>query len=625
MSNTKKTFNKLLNVDRRLKRSLQIIVDFHIIFVALTLANVAVSGSTIFLIEQDFFLHFCLTAIPTILVLVRFGLYRDFIRYFSTHILTIIGAGSLTSAGVLVFSNVLLGQPTSYSVAFVYAAFLFIGITCRRQILRSIFQLPKTGDQEKIALYGAGIAGAQTIQALQSTGDHSVAIVIDDAKKLQGQTLFGVRIYSYEDALIKIEQLRIRRVLLAIPSVRTVLRSRIVSRLMQQSIEVKTIPSLASIIDGTSKIHEFKDFAIEELLGRDPVKPDSKLMRKTVFGQTVLVTGAGGSIGSELCRQIAIWRPKHIVLFDISEPAIYEISQELQNNKSVSGVKLTSVIGSIQDNDLIKRTLGLFSVDTIYHAAAYKHVPLMEQNIIECFKNNVFGTLRVAEQAVSANVKNFIMISTDKAVNPTNYMGSSKRVAELICQTFDEKQKTTRFALVRFGNVLGSSGSVIPLFKKQIENGGPITLTHKDVTRFFMTITEAAQLVIQAGAMKSGPEIYVLDMGQPIKILDLAKKMIKLSGHNPSFETDDQAEPGDIAIEITGLRPGEKLYEELSYGSNLAKTQHPRIMVAQEETLSSRQLATLLKKLDLAVQRNDPKALTEVVVEITPSLAVKSN
>jgi len=372
------------------------------------------------------------------------------------------------------------------------------------------------------------------------------------------------------------------------------------------------------LIDGSAEITELKNVAIEDLLGREPVAPDPDLMNAAIKGKIVLVTGAGGSIGSELCRQIIRWQPTRLIILDQSEYAIYQLEQEIAATTEDLDIPLTPIVTSVLERTFISQTLALYKVDTIYHAAAYKHVPLMEQNVMQGVKNNVFGTKTVAECAIEAGVKDFILISTDKAVNPTNFMGASKRLCELLCQGFNRTQDKTRFSMVRFGNVLGSSGSVIPLFKKQIERGGPVTVTHKDITRYFMTIPEAAQLVIQAGALAKGGEVFVLDMGEPVRIIDLARKMIRLSGLTAYFEGGD--DDGDIALRVTGLRPGEKMYEELAYDDKLVATAHPRIMNAQENAMGSVELDIALEKIERSITQNDDEGISRIFASITSDI-----
>ena len=373
--------------------------------------------------------------------------------------------------------------------------------------------------------------------------------------------------------------------------------------------------------EGKVDIPELRDLDIEALLGRDVVKSDKTLMSRTIAGKTVLVTGAGGSIGSELCRQILLQKPSHLLLLDISEFAIYNIFEELRGDGYNSGTQITPIIGSVQDKAVVQKIIDKFPIDTIYHAAAYKHVPLMEQNIMQCISNNVFGTKNVAEIAVGKGVKNFILISTDKAVNPTNYMGASKRLAELVCQYLSSQNTRTRFSIVRFGNVLGSSGSVVPLFKKQIEVGGPVTVTHKDVTRYFMTVREAAQLVIQAGSLDGDGEVYVLDMGEPIKIFDLAEKMIILSGKKPVAYPKRTMNIDEVPIQFIGLRPGEKMFEELSFEKNLKGTSHPRIMAADDGHKSFEDFPALLSAADKAIEANNYTNLIEVVMRVCRDVA----
>ena len=443
--------------------------------------------------------------------------------------------------------------------------------------------------------------------------------MIDDNPKLHGQSLGGVKIEGFDAARKKQTLYEIDTILLAMPTAPFEVHQRIFDLLTETPVKVKSIPDLTSLIAGTADITELRDIDIVDLLGREPADPDSQLLGKTVTGKTVLVTGAGGSIGSELCRQIAAQAPKHMVLLDISEFAIYSLVQQLQ--KTQPSVTFTPLIGSVQDQLFVSNVFNNFAIDTIYHAAAYKHVPLMEQNVIQCIANNVFGTRNMAEAAVAAQVGHFILVSTDKAVNPTNFMGASKRLAELVCQDFASTQIKTRFAVVRFGNVLGSSGSVVPLFKQQIAAGGPVTVTHTDVIRYFMTIPEAAQLVIQAGSLAKGGDIFVLDMGKPVKILDLAKKMITLSGKKPILENERIAGAGEIAIRITGLRPGEKMFEELSYSDNLTGTSHPRIMTTDDRSLSGDNLRKLLDITAQAIALDDHQKLFKIVRQVCNGVA----
>jgi FlaA1/EpsC-like NDP-sugar epimerase len=391
--------------------------------------------------------------------------------------------------------------------------------------------------------------------------------------------------------------------------------------LSDHPLKVKTIPSISSLISGEFEIAELKDIKIEDLLGREPVQHTPDLMAKTIAEKTVLVTGAGGTIGSELCRQIILWKPLKLILLDVSEFAIYTLLEELKQHPPSQTIDLIPLIGSVQDRLFVKKIFDRFAVDTTYHAAAYKHVPLMEQNVMQCIANNVFGTLNMAELAIAAEVKHFILVSTDKAVNPTNFMGASKRLAEIICQTLSAQNKNTCLSIVRFGNVLGSSGSVVPLFKKQIEKGGPVTLTHLDVERYFMTIPEAVQLVIQSGSIAKGGEVFVLDMGKPIKIIDLAKRMITLSGLRPLLDAEEKLTDDGIAINVSGMRPGEKLFEELTYTPNLTRTVHPRINSTAETPMKQSKLQAILTTASDAIRDGDHQKLYQIITKVTDGVS----
>jgi len=398
------------------------------------------------------------------------------------------------------------------------------------------------------------------------------------------------------------------------PSLNFIERQKIISNLNQYSVQVKTIPPIESLIKGSYELRNFKDISIDDLLGRQSIEPITELLSKNINSKSVLVTGAGGSIGSEICRQIINLKPRELLILDVSELAIYQIDTELQLKKQEVGLNIYKYIGSVQDQLFIANIFKHHKIDTIYHAAAYKHVHLMEINVIEAVKNNTLGTMILADAALRAGVKSFTLISTDKAVNPTNIMGASKRMAELICQSLSQTDSLTKFSIVRFGNVLGSSGSVVPLFKKQIEAGGPITLSHPDITRFFMSIKEAVELVIQSSSMSEGGEIFILDMGEAVKIKDLALKMVKLVGLRPYFKTDTTRR-GDILIHITNLRPGEKMHEELSYGSKYNATLHPRIMTVNEKITLSNNIRTHIKNLNLLLDAHDYDGLIKFLVE----------
>jgi FlaA1/EpsC-like NDP-sugar epimerase len=456
-----------------------------------------------------------------------------------------------------------------------------------------MFALPK------VLIYGAGNAGRQLAGAMSNSHEMRVVGFLDDDDRLHGHVLNGISIYSPADLPDLVTTLEVSTVLLAIPSISRHRRNELIAEMLKAHVQVRTLPAVSELAQGVVSTSDLRELDIDDLLGREPVAPNHILLGKNVTDKVVLVTGAGGSIGSELCRQILTVSPSTLVLVDQSEFALYEIHSELQEKLGTDDeILLVPLLASVRDGQRMHEIMSEWRPETVYHAAAYKHVPLVEHNPVEGIRNNTFGTLVAAQAAAQAGVKDFVLISTDKAVRPTNIMGASKRLAEMALQALTDTSPGTRFSMVRFGNVLGSSGSVVPKFRRQIRDGGPITLTHTDITRYFMTIPEAAQLVIQAGAMAKGGDVFVLDMGEPVKIRDLAVRMIELSG----LTLRDDAHPdGDIAIEITVLRPGEKLFEELLIGNSPRPTPHPRIMKANEEFLAWSQLSAQLERLDQAL------------------------
>lgn len=601
----------VLTLDRRAQRVLQMGFDALAVFGALAGAIVLRLETFTFLDRPEFFISYALILIPTLFLFAKMGLYRAFIRYVSTEIALLVALGSVVSAILVIVAKLLLAPFIPWSIPIIFGALQFIALTGLRFTMRAIFRATTEKRRKHLAIYGAGAAGAQLLQSLASNAEYRVQMILDDNPQLQGQLLYGLRVMSFEEAVDNFEALDVDIVLLAMPSVEFATKQKIIARVNEYALEVKTIPAVGSLIDGSAQITEFNDVVIEDLLGRERVEPIAELMCKNIKCKSVLVTGAGGSIGRELCRQIIQRGPKQLLLLDVSEIAVYTIAAELDAQAEQLGVTLVPLVGGVQDRLFIAATLAERKVDTIYHTAAYKHVPLMEQNILQAIKNNTIGTLVLADEAVNASVPSFTLISTDKAVNPTNIMGASKRLAERICQAKNFEQQMTRFSMVRFGNVLGSSGSVVPLFQKQIATGGPITLTHPDVIRYFMTIDEAVQLVIQANAMAKGGEVFVLDMGTPVRIKDLAFKMVQLSGMRPYIEGDVLGDDGDIAIRITGLRPGEKMYEELSYGDNLIGTKHPRIMTAHEIAMTKQEIVALIEHLEMLIATQDRDGLVE--------------
>ncbi|WP_346252918.1 nucleoside-diphosphate sugar epimerase/dehydratase [Vespertiliibacter pulmonis] len=532
----------------------------------------------------------------TLSIFIKLGLYRAVLRFITIKIVNTVLVGTLCSTVAMLLVAYILQLNIPRTVPFLYFILLSILIVGIRLLFRTILNIGNN-KKKSVVIYGAGDSGRQLLTALNQIPGYYVSAFVDDNRKIHKLSLHGIKVYSPNELPDLVERYQVQQILLAIPSAPFARRKEIISDLTQLSCEVLTVPGIEDIITGKAKLTTLNKVSIDELLGREPVQPIQELLSANIDNKVVMVTGAGGSIGSELCRQILRQNPKKLILFELNEFNLYAIEGELRNllKKENLSVGLVPIMGTIQNKEYIANIIQTFSVQTVYHAAAYKHVPLVEYNVVEGIRNNVLGTLNCALSAIECNVETFILISTDKAVRPTNTMGTTKRIAELILQALAKKQSNTRFCMVRFGNVLGSSGSVVPLFRKQIEQGGPITLTHPEITRYFMTIPEASQLVIQAGAMGKGGDVFVLDMGESVKIIDLARRMIKLTG----LKEKSQENPnGDIEIRTTGLRPGEKLYEELLIGDNVFPTIHPRIMTATEIMLDWDQLVPLLTELE---------------------------
>ncbi len=550
-----------------------------------------------------------LAPLLSIPIFIKLGLYRAIVRYIGGQAIQAVFTGAMLSTLLLSAVVLLLdgqGIPKSFFPIYGFTAFILVGGS--RYLASRYYRLLMDAHHHKIcvAIYGAGESGRQLAGILNRGQEYIPVLYLDDEITLQGTILNGMKVHSPLTLPLLIEKYDLQQVLLAMPSASLEHRRAIVDHLEKLPVHVRSIPSLNDLVSGNSSIGNLREIGIEELLGRLPIAPETNLLHANIQHKSVMVTGAGGSIGSELCRQIIRLAPTKLVLFESSEFALYQIERELQEYMAHENLDfpLIPVLGSVQDRQRVEEILRSCRIQTLYHAAAYKHVPMVECNPIEGIRNNTFGTFHTAQAALNAGVERFVLISTDKAVRPTNVMGASKRMCELVLQGFSQLSGKTTFCMVRFGNVLGSSGSVVPLFRRQIQEGGPITVTHPDIIRYFMTIPEAAQLVIQAGAMAEGGEVFLLDMGEPVKILDLAKRMIRLSG----LQVRDAANPqGDIAIEFTGLRPGEKLYEELLIDSDAERTAHPRILKAQENFLLWNELETVLNELRQACeQRNLP-------------------
>lgn len=554
------------------------------------------------------------------------GLYRAIFRYSGWPALLAvaraIGVYGLLYASIFTAMGI---QDVPRTVGIIQPILLLLFVGASRAFARiwlgdQYQSILKHASRPKVLIYGAGRTGRQLVAAMANSHEMQVVGFLDDDDRLHGHVLNGQPIYNPADLANLAATLTVSDVLLAMPSLSRKRRNEILAQIRTARVAVRTLPSVTDLAQGKVSISDLRELDIDDLLGREPVTPNHLLLAMNIRSKVVMVTGAGGSIGSELCRQILSVGPNKLLLIEQSEFALYGIHQELEEKFVDRGVVLVPLLASVQDNERMREIMSTWHPDTVYHAAAYKHVPIVEHNPAEGIKNNVLGTLFTAVAAAENGVADFVLISTDKAVRPTNIMGASKRLAEMVLQALAATALGTKFSMVRFGNVLGSSGSVVPKFRQQIRDGGPITLTHPDITRYFMTIPEASQLVIQAGAMAKGGDVFVLDMGQSVKIIDLARRMIELSGLTVK---DEQNPDGDIAIEITGLRPGEKLYEELLIGDNPKPTSHSRIMKAHEEFIPWIDLEADLNALKLALNVNDVGLIrlimTKLVTGYTPS------
>ncbi|MBO6867996.1 MAG: polysaccharide biosynthesis protein [Thalassococcus sp.] len=611
----------LAAMSRRAKVALQVVIDGVLISFSFFAAMIFRVESTNFISRVEIWETLFFALIVSLCALFLGGVYRAMVRFITGKILFSVGKAALIAAVALYLGGLLFGAGIPRSVPFIFAVFVFLSVGGLRFLARTLFRTPSQTNRRPVIIYGAGEAGLQLVNTLFHGRDYAPVALVDDDPNLQHLGVGGLKVYPPSQIPRLVTAMRAQIVLLAIPTLERSRRREIVASLENLQVEIKTIPALSEIITGKAKLSELRSVSPEDLLGRDPVPPVPELLGENITGRVVLVTGAGGSIGSELCRQILSQKPTALVLFEASEFALYSIEAELLAMADYLQVstRVYPILGTILSSRRLEDAISAFGVNTIYHAAAYKHVPLIEDNVVEGIRNNVFGTLTVVKSAKKLGVEKLIMISTDKAVRPTNVMGASKRLAELICQAHSLEPSSTVISMVRFGNVLGSSGSVIPRFREQIESGGPVTVTHKDITRYFMTIPEASQLVIQAGAMGQGGDVFVLDMGEPVKILDVAMGMIKLHGLTPYLieqPEDVFPEKGDIPVCVTGLRKGEKLYEELLIGDDPKPTQHPRIMTASEVFLSKEELMPLLDRLDKACENVDLQEILNILHEL---------
>ena len=547
-----------------------------------------------------------------------FGLYREVIRFVGFKAMwNIFQASSIYAMlwGLMIFMANIEDVPRS--VILINWALVTIVIGSSRLFARWLFS--EATSQNRVVIYGAGSAGRQLLNALKQSKEYNPIAFIDNSKSIHNTIINDLRVYSPDNLQRLIDTNNVKAVLIAMPSLKRSRRQEIISFLEPYKVIVRSVPGVAELAQGKVKVNDLLEIDLSDLLGRDSVKPNKELFEKNISNKVVMVTGAGGSIGSELCRQIVSLKPRMLVLYELSEPSLYQIDQELKGNNEFN-IEVCPILGSVTDKDRALKIFEYYGVQTIYHAAAYKHVPLVEYNSSQGFFNNAIGTKLLAEAAITSNVETFVLISTDKAVRPTNFMGASKRAAEMVLQAFAEQTHNTCFTMVRFGNVLDSSGSVIPLFKKQIKEGGPLTVTHTDIVRYFMMIPEAVELVIQAGAMAEGGEVFVLDMGEPVRIYDLAVKMINLSG----LELLDENNPeGDIEIQFTGLRPGEKLYEELLIDGKFSETENKLIMRTEEEMMPWDKLEPILTEIHNKGTYTTTEELYKLIKKIVPEFKSK--
>ena len=615
----RETIDSILACPRSIKRTIAVSFDFFVVVLSLWLAF-SLRYSEIYVPPQSLWWLFLSAPAIAIPVFIKFGLYRAIIRYLGMQaIWTVVKATMLFE---ILFASLALTstiQSIPRTIFVIQAIMLLVIVGGTRLIARWWINSMQNGSNDRarnkkivppVIIYGAGASGMQLAAALKQSSQYRPIAFIDDAVEFQNHQINGLTVFPFTQLSHLIDQHGVTDLLLAMPSVSRARRNELIRLLEPYSLHVRTLPSLIDLADGKVNVSDIQEVNIADLLGREAIEPIQDLLQANISNKIVMVTGAGGSIGSELCRTIIRLKPSSLVLYELNEFSLYAIERELESLDI--GVPIFALLGNVQDQKRIESACSRFNINTIYHAAAYKHVPMVEKNTSEGVRNNVFGTLSCVKAAIASKVETFVLISTDKAVRPTNTMGATKRFAELVLQGLAEEQSDTRLIMVRFGNVLGSSGSVVPLFREQIANGGPVTVTDSRIIRYFMSIAEAAELVIQAGAMGQGGDVFVLDMGEPLRIVDLAKRMIHLSGY---IEKNKENPEGDIEITYTGLRAGEKLYEELLIGDNVADTNHSKIMRAEEKVISWSVLDDILPRLQNLNDQNNTEEVRAIFLD----------
>jgi FlaA1/EpsC-like NDP-sugar epimerase len=618
---------QMLDWPRPIKRGVVIATDVTLALLATWLAY-SMRMETLHWPQGDEWWAYVVSPAFAIPIFAWFGLYKAIFRYSGIHSLFKTGQAVAVVAAALIGVHLWRRWPLFPLTLGVLQPLIFFALVSMSRVVAQLwlssFNLKGQLSQGRMLIYGAGAAGVQTSSAMAFTRQFKLVGFVDDDAAKVGQTINGVPVYAPTSVPTVLQSLLVTDILLAMPSASRDRRNRIIQSLRDLPVHTRTLPGLSDLASGRVTVQDFCELDVEDLLGREAVPPQSDLLQRSLLGQTILVTGAGGSIGSELCRQILHERPKQLLLLDHNEFALYSIHRELQGRCKTqnSPIELVCLLASVANRRRLDWVCATYQPHTVFHAAAYKHVPMVECNPSEGIFNNVFGTLNMAQASVATRVQRFVLVSTDKAVRPTNLMGASKRMAELVLQALATRAEAhgTCFGMVRFGNVLGSSGSVVPMFREQILHGGPITVTHPEVTRYFMTIPEAAQLVLQAGAMATGGDVFVLDMGEPVKIIDLARRLVGLSG----LQVRDSEHPdGDIEIAIVGLRPGEKLYEELLIGDNSTPTNHPRIMKAHEDFMQWPELQEQLNLLRAAAADENVDAIKVVLLNCVQGFHVQ--